>query len=102
MSVVKVPRLIFHLICCFRELTAKGKDTNNKDPKSELGYRLSVQVDPHNPARPLAVMHVPSLGNKVGKTPNIQRVLLMKPLSVRNAKLPIGLLDRNYYRWNGC
>lgn len=42
----------------FRELTSK-------DPRSELGYRLTVQVDNHDPARPLSVNHVPSLGNKV-------------------------------------
>ncbi|PSN29847.1 Mediator of RNA polymerase II transcription subunit 14 [Blattella germanica] len=35
-----------------------------KDPRSELGYRLTVQVDTHDPARPLTVVHVPSLGNK--------------------------------------
>ncbi|XP_017775770.1 PREDICTED: mediator of RNA polymerase II transcription subunit 14 [Nicrophorus vespilloides] len=51
-------------ISYWRELTTKGKDPTSKDPRSELGYRLTVQVDPHDPARPLAVMHVPSLGNK--------------------------------------
>lgn len=30
-----------------------------------MGYRLTIQVDTHDPARPLAVLHVPSLGNKV-------------------------------------
>lgn len=49
----------------FRELTIKGKELANKDLRSELGYRLTVQVDVHDPARPLAVLHVPSLGNKV-------------------------------------
>ncbi|XP_028152767.1 mediator of RNA polymerase II transcription subunit 14 isoform X2 [Diabrotica virgifera virgifera] len=48
----------------WRELTSKGKEQSNKDLRSELGYRLSVQVDVHDPARPLAVVHVPSLGNK--------------------------------------
>lgn len=48
----------------YSELTSKGKDSTSKDPRSELGYRLTVQVDPHDPARPLAVMHIPSLGNK--------------------------------------
>nr|XP_022906712.1 mediator of RNA polymerase II transcription subunit 14 isoform X2 [Onthophagus taurus] len=48
----------------WRELTNKGKDPASKDPRSELGYRLTVQVDTHDPARPLAVVHVPSLGNK--------------------------------------
>lgn len=44
-------------ISYWRELTSK-------DPRSELGYRLTIQVDTHDPARPLAVVHVPSLGNK--------------------------------------
>lgn len=48
----------------WRELTSKGKDAANKDPRSELGYKLTIQVDSHDPARPLAVVHVPSLGNK--------------------------------------
>ncbi|KAF2885129.1 hypothetical protein ILUMI_21063 [Ignelater luminosus] len=48
----------------WRELTSKGKEQANKDPRSELGYRLTVQVDPHDPARPLSVVHIPSLGNK--------------------------------------
>ena len=49
----------------WRELTSKGKESANKDLRSELGYRLTIQVDTHDPARPLAVLHVPSLGNKV-------------------------------------
>ncbi|CAH1996692.1 unnamed protein product [Acanthoscelides obtectus] len=48
----------------WRELTMKGKENANKDLRSELGYKLSVQVDSHDPARPLAVIHVPSLGSK--------------------------------------
>lgn len=44
-------------ISYWRELTCR-------DPRSELGYKLTVQVDTHDPARPLAVVHVPSLGNK--------------------------------------
>ncbi|CAH1119203.1 unnamed protein product [Phaedon cochleariae] len=48
----------------WRELTSKGKEQMNKDLRSELGYRLSVQVDVHDSARPLAVVHIPSLGNK--------------------------------------
>ncbi|ERL93945.1 mediator of RNA polymerase II transcription subunit 14 [Dendroctonus ponderosae] len=35
-----------------------------RDLRSEIGYKLTVQVDQHDPARPLAVLHVPSLGNK--------------------------------------
>lgn len=44
-------------ISYWRELTSK-------DPRSELGYRLTVQVDTHDPARPLAVIHIPTLGSK--------------------------------------
>lgn len=40
----------------WRELT--------KDSKSELGYRLTIQSDPNENGRPLAVIHVPSLGVK--------------------------------------
>jgi len=47
---------VIHIL--FRELTSK-------DPRSELGYRLTIQVDQHDPARPLAVVHIPSLGSKV-------------------------------------
>lgn len=35
-----------------------------RDLKSELGYRLTVQSDPSEIGRPLAVVHVPSLGPK--------------------------------------
>ncbi|XP_018328535.1 mediator of RNA polymerase II transcription subunit 14 isoform X2 [Agrilus planipennis] len=51
-------------ISYWRELTTKGRDNSNKDLRSELGYKLSVQVDPHDSARPLSVQHVPSLGSK--------------------------------------
>ncbi|CAG5108193.1 Similar to MED14: Mediator of RNA polymerase II transcription subunit 14 (Aedes aegypti) [Cotesia congregata] len=44
-------------ISYWRELTVK-------DPKSELGYKLTVHVDQNDPAKPLAVVHVPSLGSK--------------------------------------
>ncbi|XP_053982530.1 mediator of RNA polymerase II transcription subunit 14 isoform X1 [Hylaeus anthracinus] len=40
------------------------RELTNKDPRSELGYKLTVQVDQHDPARSLAIVHVPSLGNK--------------------------------------
>lgn len=36
----------------------------SKDPKSELGYKLTIQTDPNDKARPLAVYHLPSIGNK--------------------------------------
>ncbi|XP_066259212.1 mediator of RNA polymerase II transcription subunit 14 isoform X2 [Euwallacea similis] len=35
-----------------------------RELRSELGYKLSIQVDQHNPARPFMVVHVPSVGNK--------------------------------------
>ena len=41
----------------WRELTAR-------DPNVEQGHRLSVQVDSHDPAKPLVVVHTPSLTNK--------------------------------------
>uniref|UniRef100_A0A1B0CC39 Mediator of RNA polymerase II transcription subunit 14 n=1 Tax=Lutzomyia longipalpis TaxID=7200 RepID=A0A1B0CC39_LUTLO len=40
------------------------RELTNKDPKSELGYRLTVQTDPNDTARPLSVFHIPSIGNK--------------------------------------
>ncbi|EFN69905.1 Mediator of RNA polymerase II transcription subunit 14, partial [Camponotus floridanus] len=40
------------------------RELTNKDPRSELGYKLTIQVDQHDPARPLAVVHIPSLGSK--------------------------------------
>lgn len=36
-----------------------------RELRSELGYKLTVQVDQNYPARPLTVAHVPSVGNKV-------------------------------------
>ncbi|KAL1123440.1 hypothetical protein AAG570_002520 [Ranatra chinensis] len=44
-------------ISYWRELTWK-------DPRSELGYKLTVLVDSHDPARPLSVVHIPTLGPK--------------------------------------
>ncbi|XP_003426298.1 mediator of RNA polymerase II transcription subunit 14 [Nasonia vitripennis] len=40
------------------------KELTNKDSGSELGYKLSVLVDQHDPAKPLAIVHTPSLANK--------------------------------------
>ena len=48
----------YYNLCFNRELTSK-------DPRSELGYRLTVQVDTHDPTKPLTVVHVPSLTCKV-------------------------------------
>lgn len=44
-------------IFVFRELS-------NKDPRSELGYQLTIQKDPADAARPLAIFHRPSIGSK--------------------------------------
>lgn len=40
------------------------RELTNKDPKSELGFKLTIQTDPNDRARPLAVIHLPSIGNK--------------------------------------
>lgn len=40
------------------------RELTNKDPKSELGYKLTIQIDPNDRARPLAVFHLPSIGTK--------------------------------------
>ncbi|XP_011505329.1 PREDICTED: mediator of RNA polymerase II transcription subunit 14 [Ceratosolen solmsi marchali] len=40
------------------------KELTNKDSGSELGYKLSILVDQHDPAKPLAIVHTPSLTNK--------------------------------------
>lgn len=40
------------------------RELTSKDPKSELGYRFTVQTDPSDSARPLAVLHMPAIGAK--------------------------------------
>lgn len=40
------------------------RELTSRDTKSELGYRLTVQSDPNEIGRPLAVVHIPSLGAK--------------------------------------
>ena len=40
------------------------RELTNKDSKAELGYRLTVQSEPNEVGRPLAVVHIPSLGAK--------------------------------------
>ncbi|KYN27989.1 Mediator of RNA polymerase II transcription subunit 14 [Trachymyrmex cornetzi] len=57
---------ILHYFCQSLQLEVLYSQTEltRKDPRSELGYRLTVQVDQHDPARPLAVVHIPSLGSK--------------------------------------
>jgi len=37
------------------------RELASKDPVQEAGWRLSVQVDPHDTARPLMVVHTPAL-----------------------------------------
>lgn len=38
------------------------RELSNRDPKSEVGYKLTVQADPIDGAKPLAIHHVPSIG----------------------------------------
>ncbi|KAG8232290.1 hypothetical protein J437_LFUL011231 [Ladona fulva] len=38
--------------------------TTSLGSRSDTGYRLTIQVDPHDPARPLTISHLPSLGSK--------------------------------------
>lgn len=40
------------------------RELTSKDPKSELGYRFTVQTDPGDSSRPLTVLHMPPLGAK--------------------------------------
>ena len=40
------------------------RELTSKDPKSEMGYRFTVQTDPSDSARPLAVLHMPTIGAK--------------------------------------
>lgn len=40
------------------------RELTSKDPRSELGYRFTVQTDPTDNARPLTVLHMPSIGAK--------------------------------------
>lgn len=40
------------------------RELTTKDPKSELGYRFTVQTDPNDSARPLTVIHMPSISAK--------------------------------------
>lgn len=40
------------------------RELTSKDPKSEMGYRFTVQTDPSDSARPLAVIHMPTIGTK--------------------------------------
>lgn len=40
------------------------RELTGKDPRSELGYRFTIQTDTGDIARPLAISHMPSLGAK--------------------------------------
>lgn len=40
------------------------RELTSKDPRSELGYRFTVQTDPTDNARPLTVLHMPSISVK--------------------------------------
>lgn len=40
------------------------RELTKVDPKSELGYKFTVQTDPSDEARPLTVIHSPSIGAK--------------------------------------
>lgn len=40
------------------------RELTTRDPKSELGYRLIIQPDLNDTARPLTVSHSPPIGNK--------------------------------------
>lgn len=39
-------------------------ELTDKDPKSEIGFKLTIQTDPIDKARALAICHTPSLGIK--------------------------------------
>ncbi|XP_053690334.1 mediator of RNA polymerase II transcription subunit 14 [Sabethes cyaneus] len=40
------------------------RELTNKDPKSELGYRLMIQTDQNDTTKQLAILHIPSIGSK--------------------------------------
>lgn len=40
------------------------RELTSKDPKSQLGYKLIIQADPNDKARPLCVFHLPTIGHK--------------------------------------
>ena len=44
------------------------RELSNRDPNSDQGYRLSVQVDPQDTAKPLIVLHTPSLTSNEAET----------------------------------
>lgn len=58
-------KTVQHFLNLYIYVRDPSRELTSKDPRSELGYRLTVQVDQHDPARPLAVVHIPSLGSKV-------------------------------------
>lgn len=50
----------------WRALSASDLPPNagGSEAQADFGFRLTVQTDPNNKARPLAVLHLPSLGAK--------------------------------------
>lgn len=40
------------------------RELTTKDPKSDLGYKLTVHTDQTDPAKTLCVVHIPSIGQK--------------------------------------
>ncbi len=50
-------------ISYWRELMHKTNESK-ADNMKDLGYRFSIQVDPHDPNKPLSILHMPPLSNK--------------------------------------
>ncbi|KAA0196130.1 hypothetical protein HAZT_HAZT003542 [Hyalella azteca] len=49
----------------WRELSStQGSSTGSLTSKTSLGYRLTVQIDPYGPGRPLNLVHTPALPQK--------------------------------------
>lgn len=46
----------------WRDLSASHRSAY--DQRADCGYRLTVQTDPNDSARPLSVCHLPSIGNR--------------------------------------
>lgn len=82
------------------------RELTSKDPKSELGYKLTVQTDGTDAARPLAVIHVPSIGNKVGLDWRVEKEVITNKIDLLNRrnlrKWQTERCDRNCCPWNDC
>ena len=46
-----------------RELMHRTNETKPENMK-DLGFRFSIQVDPHDPNKSLSIIHMPPLNNK--------------------------------------